>query len=161
MKIMKSGVLGDVLESLLVSAITLLKHCFIKRKQSATFQEKRKDTRETVGVLQIDFAENYTTAYQDEIQAAHWTSSQVTVFTAVGWSRGEVQSYAIVSDALEHGKKAVATFLSNVVEDLMGKNPNMKDLHIFSDRAASQFKNRFIWSFMSTTFRDMFPSLKV
>ena len=72
-----------------------------------------------------------------------------------------MQSYAIVSDTLEHGKKAVATFLSNVVEDLMEKNPNMKDLHIFSDGAASQFKNRLIWSFMSTTFRDMFPSLKV
>ena len=73
-------------------------------------------------------------------------------FPAVGWSRGEVQSYAIVSDTLEHGKKAVATFLSNVVEDLMEKNPNMKDLHIFSDGAASLFKNRD---------RDMFPSLKV
>lgn len=125
-KIMKSGVLRDVFALLLASTTKFLKHCFIKRNQSAVFQQKMKDTSETTVVLQIDFAENYTTAYQDEIQAAHWTSRQVTLFTAVGWSKAEVQSYAIVSDTLEHEKKAVATFLSKVVDDLMKKKKKNK-----------------------------------
>ncbi|XP_067247442.1 uncharacterized protein [Chanodichthys erythropterus] len=160
-KIMKRGELRDVFALLLASATKFLKHCFIKRNQSAVFQQKMKDTSETSAVLQIDFAENYTTAYQDEIQAAHWTSRQVTLFTAVAWGKADVQSYAIVSDSLEHEKKAAVTFLSKVVEDLKKKNPRMEKLHIFSDGAASHFKNKFIWSFMSTIFGEIFPSLKV
>lgn len=38
------------------------------------------------------------------------------------------------------------------------KHPAMKALHIFSDGAASQFKNKFIWCFMSTTFKELFPT---
>ncbi len=41
------------------------------------------------------------------------------------------------------------------------KHPAMKEIHIFSDGAASQFKNKFIWCFMSTTFREPFPALRV
>lgn len=33
--------------------------------------------------LQVDFAENYATVIQDEIQAAHWAHTQITIFTAV------------------------------------------------------------------------------
>lgn len=69
-------------------------------------------------MLQIDLAENYTNAYQDEIQAAHWTSRQVTLFNAVEWSKAEVQSYAIVSDAL-----------AKVVDDLMEKKIKIKYKH--------------------------------
>lgn len=43
---------------------------------------------------------------------------------------------------------------------ILKKNPSMGKLHIFSD-GASQFKNKFIWSFVSTIFGDIFPSLKV
>lgn len=67
MKIMKSGVLGDMLASLLTPANKFLKHYFIKRKLQ--FFKGRGKT--SVAVLQIDFAENDTTSYQDEIQAAH------------------------------------------------------------------------------------------
>lgn len=41
------------------------------------------------------------------------------------------------------------------------KHPAMKEIHIFSDGAASQFKNKFIWCFMSTTFKELFPALRV
>ena len=40
---MKSGVFGDVLASLLVSATTFLKHCFIKRKTKCNFPREAKD----------------------------------------------------------------------------------------------------------------------
>lgn len=116
---------------LLASATTFLKHCFIKRNQSAVLKQKTKDTSETSAVLQIDLAENDTTAYQDEIQAAHWTSRQVTLFTAFAWSKAEVQSCATVSDSLQHEKKAAVTFLSKVVDDLKKKkNKHGKIAHL-------------------------------
>ncbi len=88
-----------------------------------------KTDQETV-VLQVDFAENYTAAYQDEIQSAHWHQKQVTVFPSVLWSDGDPESYAIVSDSLEHDKRSVATFLSKIVEDIKMKHPTMKEIHI-------------------------------
>ncbi len=162
-KVQKSGTLGDVLNFLKTAATKFVYHCFVKKQQSGYFQAKKmlaKTDQETV-VLQVDFAENYTAAYQDEIQSAHWHQKQVTVFPSVLWSDGDPESYAIVSDSLEHDKRSVATFLSKIVEDIKMKHPAMKEIHIFSDGAASQFKNKFIWCFMSTTFRELFPALRV
>ncbi len=83
------------------------------------------------------------------------------MFPSVLWSDGDPESCAIVSDSLEHDKRSVATFLSKIVEDIKIKHPAMKEIHIFSDGAASQFKNKFIWCFMSTTFKELFPALRV
>ncbi len=47
------------------------------------------------------------------------------------------------------------------MEDIKIKHPAMKEIHIFSDGAASPFKNKFIWCFMSTTFKELFPTLRV
>ncbi len=162
-KVQKSGTLGDVLHFLKTAATNFVHHCFVKKQQSGCFQAKKmltKTDQETV-VLQVDFAENYTAVYQDDIQSARWHQKQVTVFPSVLWSDGDLESYAIVSDSLEHDKRSVATFLSKIVEDIKMKHPAMKEHHIFSDGAASQFKNKFIWCFMSTTFRELFPALRV
>ncbi len=66
------------------------------------------------------------------------------MFPLVLWSDGDAESYAIVSDSLKHDKRSVATFLSKIVEEIKMKHPAMKEIQIFSDGAASQFKNKFI-----------------
>ncbi|RXN14647.1 Sentrin-specific protease 2 [Labeo rohita] len=162
-KVQKTGTLSDVLNFLKTVATKFVHHCFVKKQQSGFFQAiklQAKADQETV-VLQVDFAENYIAAYQDQIQSAHWHQKQVTVFPSVLWSDGDPESYAIVSDSLEHDKRSVATFLSKIVEDIKMKHPAMKEIHIFSDGAASQFKNKFMWCFMSTTFKELFPTLRV
>ncbi|KAL0147062.1 hypothetical protein M9458_057586 [Cirrhinus mrigala] len=159
-KVQKSGTLSDFLKTV---ATKFVHHCFVKKQQSGFFQAKKlqaKADQETV-VLQVDFAENYTAAYQDQIQSAHWHQKQVTVFPSVLWSDGDPELYAIVSDSLEHDKRSVATFLSKIVEDIKMKHSAIKEIHIFSDGAASQFKNKFMWCFMSTTFKELFPTLRV
>ena len=112
-------------------------------------------------VLQVDFAENYTAAYQDEIQSAHWNQKQVTIFTSVAWSDADPLSYVVVSDSLDHDKKALATFLVRAVQNICQKHPHLRQIHIFSDGAASQFKNKYLWAFLSSSFQDMFPNLHV
>lgn len=80
------------------------------------------------------------------------------MFLSVLWSDGDPESYAIVSDSLEHDKRSVAAFLTKIVEDIQEKHPAMRVRHIFSDGAASQFKNKLIWCFLSTTFKELFPT---
>ena len=60
-------------------------------------------------VLQIDLSENASIIQQDEIQSAHWSHQQVTIFKAVAWcEESKTLSYAVISNYLEHDKLAVA-----------------------------------------------------
>ena len=102
-------------------------------------------------VIQEDFAENFSLKHQDEIMSAHWSSDQVTIFTAVVHyldddGRLEHKSYALVSDKLEHDKFAVYTFNKVILKHISLTTKIVTHVHYWSDGAASQFKNRFTLS---------------
>lgn len=99
-------------------------------------------------MIQIDFAENYEMVHQDEIQSAHWSHKQVTIFTCCIWLAGETKSVAIVSNETAHSKQTVWKFMKEIfayIKDISATNPKTK-LYIFSDNCAAQFKNKFIMS---------------
>ena len=126
------------------------KHTFIKRKQSDTFEQKRKSADGHHIVVQVDFAENYAAIEQNEIQSAHWCHLQVTLFTVCAWvNKDTVDSGVIVSDDLQHGKFAVHTFLVEIISSLKEKYPSVEKIEFFSDGAASQFKQKFLFSNLS------------
>jgi hypothetical protein len=100
-------------------------------------------------LIQIDFAENYSIISQDEIQAAHWSHSRITIFTStcVVWLLLEVTtSFAIISDHLAHNKYAVFTFLSRIIKEGQSKHKLIDNVTIFSDGCAAQFKNKYTLS---------------
>ncbi|CAF2062499.1 unnamed protein product [Rotaria magnacalcarata] len=56
---------------------------------------------DTTVVCQMDYAENYTLQDQDQIQSAHWSKKQVSIFTAYTWmggSGGDDYSFGFVSN---------------------------------------------------------------
>ena len=63
------------------------------------------------------------------------------LFTASG-----SKSYVVVSDELQHDKFAVTAFNRAILNDAVSSGINIQELHMFSDGAGSQFKNRFILS---------------
>ena len=54
--------------------------------------------------------------------------------------------FAIVSDNLNHTKEAVYTFMSFLISKLTEKYKSIKVINVFSDGAASQFKQRYLFS---------------
>ena len=58
-------------------------------KQSAAFKidHNFSDTNFDTAALHIDFAENYPTFYQDEVQSIHLVKSQIPIFTAALWQK--------------------------------------------------------------------------
>ena len=71
----------------------------------------------TAVVLQVDFSENATFLEQNEVQSAHWTHKHVTIFTAHAWiNKHGKQSFAIISDSLNHTKNAVYIFMSKLFD---------------------------------------------
>ena len=93
-----------------------------------------------LAVLQIDFAENFSTLWQDEVQSAHWNKKQITAFTSVTWQQDSCTTAVIISDELTHSRNSI--IMIKLLTSILDKN--IKKLHIWSDGPSSQFKNRFI-----------------
>ena len=90
--------------------------------QAAHFAKLIAECNESSVALQVDFSENASLLQQNEIQSAHWTHKQVTVFTAHAWIGGGVyHSFIIESDSLNHTKEAVYTFKSVLFRKLLEK----------------------------------------
>ena len=82
---------------------SFLVHRYVKREQAATFAKLISECNGSSVTLQVDFSENATLIEQDEIQSAHWTHKQVTIFTAHACVDSDTkESFAIVSDHLNH-----------------------------------------------------------
>ena len=107
--------------SLITMIPTFLPHHYIKHCQSKFYNEQKEQvTRDSsIAMLQIDFAEDYTTIWQDEIQPAHWQKKQVTVFTSVYWNGLEHQSSVIISDDLSHTKGSIVPFTDQLIRGLL------------------------------------------
>ena len=92
-KVQKETSLQEVFDFVISGLPSFLKHCYIKRCQSVSYEKDKEHslTLDGYASLQIDFAENYSCVWQDEVQSAHWCKNQVTIFTAVMWSKNLTQ----------------------------------------------------------------------
>ena len=93
-------------------------------------------------VLQVDFAGNFSTLRQNEVQSQHWNKKQVTLFTSVVWCQNTCKSEVVISDNLSHTKDSVITFIDKLISELA--DSSVKVLQLWSDGPSSQFKNCFI-----------------
>lgn len=89
-KVIKEGTVEGALNCLQGQIPCFLEHVFIKRKQSTFFEDCMAQLKADEALIQVDFAENYTCQYQNEIQAAHWSQEQVTLFTVAIWVKVQV-----------------------------------------------------------------------
>jgi hypothetical protein len=93
-------------------------------------------------LLQIDFAENFLCQWQDEVQAAHYHQSQISVFTACCWDGdSSPSSHVVVSDTLKHDKSTVVANLIQLIPQLL-LDRQCDELHVFSDGPSSQMKTQ-------------------
>ncbi|CAF1424572.1 unnamed protein product [Adineta steineri] len=120
-------------------------HVFIKRQQSNYFEMSKKNVTDEKCVLQVDYSENFSIIEQNEIHSAHWSRKQLSIFTAYVWSQSKTYPLVIVSDDSSHDKFTVGKCLEHLFTRLKILLPSMKELIIFSDGSASQFKQRFLF----------------
>lgn len=121
-------------------------HSYVKRVQSLAFLEAKSKMKENELVIQIDFAENYASIYQDEIQSAHWNHKQISIFTCCAWVKDTTQSFALVSDNLNHDKYSVYAHIKKILNELFVQFPSLEAVKIFSDGCVAQFKNKWTLS---------------
>ena len=134
----KRGHPMDLYECFVSMIPSFLQHHHIKRCQSTAYNQLKEKVQgdSTIGMFQMDFAENYNTLWQDEIQSAPWKKKQITLLTSCFWNGADTQSCVIVSDELSHTKNSVITFLDSLI--LRFINPAIKMLHIWTDGPSSR-----------------------
>ncbi|XP_068692671.1 uncharacterized protein [Montipora foliosa] len=105
LKVTNKGTVEEALSDLEDKMPFFLQHVFIKRKHQF-FEDRISQLGPEEAVVQVDFGENFTCCYQDEIQAAHWSQEQITLFTAAVWvndsSKTTCETHCIISD--DHGQ---------------------------------------------------------
>ena len=97
----------------------------------------------------MDFVDNFTTKTQNEIQSAYWAYNRVILFTACAWEHQNKNAMVVVSDYLHHDKYTVNLFLKTILQHLDSTVQRFIKVVIFSDSAASQFKQRYLLSSIS------------
>ena len=139
-KLSFQGSFDDAFSELKLQTSTFLIHHFVTEKQSAAFKIDCdfSDTNFDTAVLQIDFAENYSTFYQDEVQSTHWVKTQITIFTTTFWQKNKCHPAVVVSD-VSHSKQCILIFVGKILQSLL--MDSVKTVHIWSDGLSSQFKN--------------------
>ena len=73
-KMVEEGTTDDLRGHICTILPQFMEHCFVKRQQALANKHEREAIDECAdkALLQVDFSENYTGIYQDEIQSAHW-----------------------------------------------------------------------------------------
>lgn len=128
------------------------RHNCVAKHQHAELKKLKESLGEHEAILHVDFAENFNIKQQKEIMSAHFKQSeksQVTIYIAIVYMPNNKMSFAIVSDCLSHDKYSVAAFNRKLLTEATKCMPGLKTLHVFSDGAAGQFKNRFTLSLLT------------
>ena len=151
-----SELIKDVVEP--VKGTTFPHHLFTANWQYAQYRNLKENLPDTWALLIMDFGQNRTVTYQDEIKAAHYTKCQMTIHPVVSFyknSSGERvrESLIYLSDDNTHDHSAVDHFTRLAVKYLKQVSPSLEYFVIYSDGCASQYKGRN--TFADLTFSDV------
>lgn len=138
----------DFLESFSSAIVTLTRHHYISKKQSASYKLSKESLKEDEVLIVGDFAENYSFVVQNAAQGQHWNNSQCTLHPFVCYFKGadstiKHESFCFISDSTKHSTAMVYTFLKTLIPFLKEKHPALRKVIYFSDGCAGQYKNRF------------------
>ena len=90
------GSTSDAFDDLASQLPTFFWHSFVKDKQASSYNTSKSVAQELDSyacLLQMDFAENFTCLWQNEIQSAHWRQCQVSIYTVMVYHREHTLSY--------------------------------------------------------------------
>jgi hypothetical protein len=125
-------------------------HTFVAKWQYDQFRLLKENLPANTLLTVVDFSENYRCSYQDEISAAYYMYSQVTLHPVQCYYHSsddtdEIVQEAVVylSDDLVHDHTAVSVFNEHLYKHLEETRQITIEKHVqFSDGCAAQYKGK-------------------
>ena len=139
----------DLVKELLEELEPYALHLFTAKWQYEQFLLVSENPPKDWVIMCMDFAENFTCAFQDEIQSAHWNHAQATLHPIVCYyccpkcEKSMHESLVFISDDLKHDSHLVHHFVTLANTHLQNERglKIKREVHI-SNGAASQYKSR-------------------
>ena len=99
--------------------------------------------------VQMDYSENWSSKFQDEISSVYYDKSQISLHPMVVHSKtaeGKLvaQSYVGVSSEGNHTAPTTYAFVTALIKEVKGHFPSLTTIHFITDSPSSQYRNRTI-----------------
>lgn len=122
------------------------RHIFNIRWQYGAYGKLQENLRNNECLLHVDFSENYSCKYSQEIQAVHFGGShqQATLHTGVLYTAAyqSPATFCSISPSRRHDPPAIWAHLDPVLDMARERYPLINHLHVFSDGPATQYKQK-------------------
>lgn len=118
-------------------------------------------------LLHIDFSENYSMKYAQEIQSFHFGGSrkQVSLHTSSLYLRPTVyeevqtKSFGTLSLNLNHGPVGIVAHLLPILNYIKDRIPDIATLHFLSDGPSSQYRNQLMFYWFKKMVDQFLPTV--
>lgn len=134
-----------------------LPHYFFNKSQKDFLHTLKNELGPSEAIVQADFAENYKTHLQNEIQSHHFYRTMVTINPFEIYFRvdGELlhKTLVVISPVMEHNYILVYCCQIELYKFLAKFLPNIKKTYMITDGAGSQYKNKY--NFANITFNKI------
>jgi len=137
------------------SVISLKQHIHRKRIQVFCLNSIKEELKRTEVLLHVDFSESCKNSNQDEIQSAYFGQSCFSIFTACAYTSYindelvQTIPITVTTDSNEHSRVTSLSCIDKIISHIEEKVGSFSKLYVWSDGCASQFRSRFVFSFLS------------
>jgi len=136
-----------------------IKHKAFDAHQKNVMNELKEELTDSDMLLNIDFAENYSCKYFEEIQSLHFGGSrnQISLHTGVMYRGETLQSFCTVSGDLKHDSIAIYCHLKPILNEYGAR---ITSLHFLSDGPSTQYHCQYMFTVIIRLIIPMFPALE-
>ena len=101
----EKGAIGNLVNDFQLEVDKCCKHLFNIQNQYESIRKLKEKLTKRDLICHIDFSENYSCKYNEEIQSIYFGASQrqVSLHTGVLYTENAIQSFCSLSDNLKHG----------------------------------------------------------
>ena len=155
------GTVDELLDTLANDLKQYPLHLFNANYQQSRYEEMKEHLPKGSMITVEDFAENWRSKHQDEIQAAHYSYNQATLLTKVSHFHcpecGEAmkESAVFISEDLKHDSHFVHECHKMYNEHLHKNKVDIAREVVFSDGCASQFKGKLSFHYLTQSKSDL------
>lgn len=156
--------LVSMLDEILVKYKT---HQAIIRNQYSSIRYLKVSLRTDEVILHMDFSENYSLKYANEVQSFHFGGSreQITLHTCVLYYKCnqyedvQIKSFCTLSENLKHDPASIMCHLEPVFDWISKQKSQLKMILFLSDGPATQYRNQTMFFLFGHMIPEYFPTL--
>lgn len=142
-------------------AVSLKKHIYNIKSQFHNFRQCLNNLKPNECAVIVDFSENYSCKYNEEVQSHHFGGSrqQISLHTVMVYTysmdiKYEAHSFCTISSSNCHQPAAIWAHLDPIMQWIRNEYESVDTIHFFSDGPSTQYRQKQNFYLLATKFFD-------